>query len=186
MGGYNQGQNMGQQQNMGQHGNQGMGQQNQQMGHQGNMGQQQQMNMPPQQQRMVQPQPMQNQMPQQPMPGAPGMPQMPNPNQNQGMPQGMGNPNNMSIAQKYASATFKFIPALNPNNPHLKQQVGSCIYEYVQHLVGDEKAPKITGMLIELPVNQIKEYMLDYNNLQLKVQEALNHWENAQKEHTGQ
>jgi hypothetical protein len=111
-------------------------------------------------------------MPQQQMPSAQGMPMMPNQMQ-------MGQ-QNMPIAQKYQATTMKFIPALNPNNPHLKQQVGGCIYEYVNHLVGEDKAPKITGMLIELPVAQIKEYMTDYNNLQAKVQEALNHWENAQ------
>jgi 5,10-methylene-tetrahydrofolate dehydrogenase/methenyl tetrahydrofolate cyclohydrolase len=33
------------------------------------------------------------------------------------------------------------------------------IYEYVNKIIGVEKAPKITGMLIELPVPQIKEYM---------------------------
>lgn len=91
----------------------------------------------------------------------------------------------MTIAQRYTQSTLKYIPALNPNNPHLKQQVGGCIYEYVQQLVGDEKAPKITGMLIELPVNQIKEYMTHYENLQIKVKEALDHWENAQKEQMG-
>jgi len=109
-------------------------------------------------------------------PSAQGMPMMPN--QMQQQQQQMGQ--NMPIAQKYQATTMKFIPALNPNNPHLKQQVGGCIYEYVNHLVGEDKAPKITGMLIELPVAQIKEYMTDYNNLQAKVQEALNHWENAQ------
>lgn len=110
----------------------------------------------------------------------PGMPMMPNQQQMQGVPQGQ-----MTIAQRYTQSTLKYIPALNPNNPHLKQQVGGCIYEYVQQLVGDDKAPKITGMLIELPVNQIKDYMMDFNNLQMKVKEALDHWENAQKEMGG-
>ena len=95
------------------------------------------------------------------------------------------NPNQMTIPQSYTAQTMKYIPALNPNNPHLKQQVGSCIYEFVQKLVGDEKAPKITGMLIELPIPQIKEYMSDYNNLVMKVKEALDHWENAQKDGMG-
>jgi len=87
-----------------------------------------------------------------------------------------------SIQQRYLASTTKYIPALHPNNPHLKQQVGGCIYEFVQSLVGDDKAPKITGMLIELPVNQIKEYMMDWNNLKMKVQEAHDHWENAQQQ----
>jgi hypothetical protein len=37
-------------------------------------------------------------------------------------------------------------------------------------------------MLIELPLDQIKAYMQDFNNLKLKVQEALEHWENAQRD----
>jgi hypothetical protein len=124
-----------------------------------------------QQQQQQQPMPQQNMPPTAPQ----GMPMMPQ--QMQQM-----NPNAMSIGQKYVVQTSKFIPALNPNNPHMKQQVGGCIYEYVHNLVGEDKAPKITGMLIELPVAQIKEYMTDYNNLQAKVQEALNHWESAQKD----
>jgi hypothetical protein len=103
----------------------------------------------------------------------------PQPNQNMGMmPQ---QPQQMTIAQKYIAQTSKYVPALNPNNPHMKQQVGSCIYEYVGQLVGDEKAPKITGMLIELPINQIRDYMMDFGNLQAKVKEALEHWEKAQE-----
>merc|ERR1711990_880045 len=116
-------------------------------------------------------------MPQQP--NAPGMPMMQNQMQQQ-MNQGQ-----MSVAQQYTQSTLRYIPAINSNNPHMKQQVGGCIYEYVQRLVGDDKAPKITGMLIELPVNQIKEYMMDFNNLKHKVQEALDHWENAQKDQMG-
>merc|ERR1712227_769262 len=83
---------------------------------------------------------------QQQMPGPPPPNQqnMPNPNMPM-VPPGhhmQMNPNNMSIAQQYTAQTMKYIPALNPNNPHLKQQVGSCIYEFVQKLVGDEKAPR--------------------------------------------
>jgi hypothetical protein len=93
-----------------------------------------------------------------------------------------GNPAQMTIAQRYLQQTAKFISAIQPHNPHLKNQVGHAIYEFVQQLVGDEKAPKITGMLIELPLDQIKAYMSDFNNLNLKVQEALEHWENAQRD----
>lgn len=167
-------------QNMGHPGNQGMNQQQQSPMHPGQMGQMGQQ-MPPQQrmvqQQQQQPMPMQNQ-----QPSAPGMPMMPQMQQQQQQQQ----MNTNSIQQRYLQSTTKYIPALHPNNPHLKQQVGGCIYEYVQSLVGDDKAPKITGMLIELPVNQIKEYMMDWNNLNMKVKEALDHWENAQKDHIQQ
>lgn len=79
---------------------------------------------------------------------------------------------NMSMAQKYQVAAGKFLPAVSERNPHLKDQVGHTIYDYVQHLSGPEKAPKITGMLIELPVEQIKQFMSSYDALQLKVNEA--------------
>jgi len=75
-----------------------------------------------------------------------------------------------SIQQRYLASTTKYIPALHPNNPHLKQQVGGCIYEFVKSLVSDDdKAPKITGKLIELPLDQIKEFMIDWNVFEKKV-----------------
>jgi gentisate 1,2-dioxygenase len=54
----------------------------------------------------------------------------------------------------------------------LKTQVGEIIYEYVKTMVPQERAPKITGMLIELPVDQIKAYLVSYDALNQKVQEA--------------
>lgn len=39
-------------------------------------------------------------------------------------------------------------------------------------MVPQERAPKITGMLIELPVDQIKAYLVSYDALNQKVQEA--------------
>jgi hypothetical protein len=44
---------------------------------------------------------------------------------------------------------------VTPANPNYKGQVGEFIYEYVETLIGEEKAPKITGMLIDLPVTDI-------------------------------
>ena len=66
-------------------------------------------------------------------------------------------------------AAQKLLPAVQERNPHLKEQVGHLIYDYVQMLAGPQKAPKITGMLIELPVAQIKEYLGNFANLQQRV-----------------
>jgi hypothetical protein len=52
--------------------------------------------------------------------------------------------------------------------------VGEYIYEYVAKLIGEERAPKVTGMLIDLPLEEIKCYLLDYRELQNKVEEAIN------------
>jgi len=47
--------------------------------------------------------------------------------------------------------------------------------------VGKERAPKITGMLIELPVDQIKQYMNSLDALQSKVNEASELIDQAEK-----
>lgn len=126
----------------------------------------------PQQPRMAPPQqpvPQHMQPPQ--APGQPGMPmQPPNPAMMQ----------NMTPGQRYVMATAKFIPAVTEKNPHMKEQVGQCIFDFIQMLVGPEKAPKITGMLIELPVQQIKTYMGSFEALQMKVKEAHDHLMQAQ------
>lgn len=69
-------------------------------------------------------------------------------------------------------AASKFLPAVDERNTLMKDQVGNTIYDYVLQLCGPEKAPKITGMLIELPVEQIRQYMASYEALQMKVSEA--------------
>ena len=61
------------------------------------------------------------------------------------------------------------LPAVQDINPNLKDQVGQIIFDYIEKMVGQERAPKITGMLIELPIQQIQMYMSSYANLQLKV-----------------
>lgn len=152
-------------------------QQRQQNFHQGGNNMQQQMQqMPgqpmPGQQMPGQPVPPRGmpQAPQQPAMVQPGMPQAP-PMPVQGPPQVPVN-QNLSIAQKYQIAAGKLIAAVNEKNPYLKDQVGHLIYDYVQSLIGQDKAPKITGMLIELPVQQIRQYMSSFDALNLKVQEA--------------
>merc|ERR1712046_37850 len=131
-------------------------------------------------------------MPQQPMGGNMGMPQpnmqgmpqrtMPQPNMPMAPPQNMPNqPMNMSqgggagSVQNYLIRTQKLLPAVDERNPHLKGQVGECIYDFIVEMIGAELAPKITGMLIDLPVNQIKQYLQSYDALQMKVHEARDH-----------
>jgi len=51
--------------------------------------------------------------------------------------------------------TTVILPAIIPDNPNYKDQVGTVLYEFVAQLVGPQ-APKITGMLIDLPINDIQ------------------------------
>lgn len=63
--------------------------------------------------------------------------------------------------------------AVTPTNPNYKQQVGEFIYEYVEQIVGEEKAPKITGMLIDLHPDEIRQYLVDFGRFNLKINEAV-------------
>lgn len=87
----------------------------------------------------------------------------------------------MDDSQKFAADAQKILPAVQERNPYLKEQVGHLIYDYVQKIIGVEKAPKITGMLIELPVAQIREYLASLENLKVKVGEANALLENNQQ-----
>jgi hypothetical protein len=72
----------------------------------------------------------------------------------------------------YNQEGFKLIPAVDPRNANLKNMVGEFIYEYVERIATEAYAPKITGMLIDLPLDDIKAYLYDYNQLWRKVNDA--------------
>jgi len=65
-------------------------------------------------------------------------------------------------------------PAVVKANPNYKTQVGEFIFEYVEKVAGEDNAPKITGMLIDLPTEEIKGYLVDFNRLVEKINEAKN------------
>merc|ERR1719313_3219199 len=124
--------------------------------------------------------------PQQMMQGMPpaknfgGMPQAQMPAPTGGMPgQNMpGVPPQVMQAtsnQRYLMSTSRILPAVQENNPHMTEQVGQCIFDWILQMVGPELAPKITGMLIDLPIGQIKQYLSSYDALQIKVNEAKEH-----------
>lgn len=73
----------------------------------------------------------------------------------------------------YNAQGSHLLPGVAPNNPNYKGQVGEFIYEYVEQLAGEDKAPKITGMLIDLPIGDIRAYLVDFARLQFKVAEAV-------------
>jgi len=70
---------------------------------------------------------------------------------------------------------MRILPAVQENNPHVQEQVGQCIFDYILQMVGSELAPKITGMLIDLPHHQIKQCLGSFQALEMKVNEAKEH-----------
>jgi RNA recognition motif-containing protein len=85
-------------------------------------------------------------------------------------PQGAAGQNPMVM--QYLQVCGRLLPSVTEKNPYLKEKVGEAIFPTIRTLVGNERAPKITGMLIELPVEQIKAYMSNFDNLHCKVKEA--------------
>lgn len=80
---------------------------------------------------------------------------------------------NMSQEQMaYLQKTQSIIPAVTERNMQYKQQVGTVIFDFVVKLVGDQLAPKITGMLIDLPINEIWQYLQQYEILVTRVKQA--------------
>ena len=61
---------------------------------------------------------------------------------------------------------------MTPDNENMKDMVGNFIYEHIQKIVGDQLVGKITGMILDLPLEEIKRVLYNYNYLLHKVKEA--------------
>jgi len=109
-------------------------------------------------------------------------PPMQQPPHMQGVPPQMPPPQNMAppmmnqsvdpAARDFYEKANQVLPSVKEENPYYKQQVGHVIYETVVAQVGAEKAPKITGMLIDLPVAEITNYLRNIVVFRQRVQQA--------------
>lgn len=77
-------------------------------------------------------------------------------------------------AAAFYAKTHKIVPSVKADNPHLKQHVGNAIFDFVTQLRGQALAPKITGMLIDLPLEETQMYLMNYPEFVKKVNEAAN------------
>lgn len=64
------------------------------------------------------------------------------------------------------------VPFVVKASPNYKNIVGQYIFNYVERIFKSEQAYKITGMLTDLPLPEILEYLKDYSKLEQKVNEA--------------
>jgi hypothetical protein len=76
------------------------------------------------------------------------------------------------IQMRFQGTIAPIIPGVTETNPNAKDIVGERIYEFVVEIIGEEKAPKVTGMLIDLPLEEIREYLADFNKFKQKVDQA--------------
>merc|ERR1719329_1202223 len=49
-----------------------------------------------------------------------------------------------------------------------------AIFDFVKKFAGAPNSPKITGMMIDLPTTEIKQYLSNYELFKLRVHQASN------------
>lgn len=76
------------------------------------------------------------------------------------------------MSNEFYSKTMPIFNAVTEINPSYKNLVGSCIYEFVTKIAGPQIAPKITGMLIDLPILEIQRYMTNFDLLVQRISQA--------------
>ena len=84
---------------------------------------------------------------------------------------------NAQLSHQYiqeVNAMFMSSEFKNGETHEKKEMVGNTIYKYVEKLVGENKAPKITGMLIDLPEVELNYSVATWTNFFQKVQSAFN------------
>lgn len=69
---------------------------------------------------------------------------------------------------------FNSAPFMNATKEeHRKQMVGTAIFRHVTALAGEELAPKITGMIIDLPLADLNFSVSSLDTLTHKVRSAV-------------
>lgn len=54
-------------------------------------------------------------------------------------------------------------------NDQKKEFIGNVVYKYVEKIIGPQYAPKITGMIIDLPLTELNKSVMNLNTLAQKV-----------------
>jgi len=76
-----------------------------------------------------------------------------------------------SMKDAYLMRCAPLVKAVVAENPYYKNQVGTAIFDFVQQQKGD-KAPKITGMLIDLNIPEIQTILQNYEHFSMRVEQA--------------
>lgn len=97
---------------------------------------------------------------------------MPQPSSMQGMPGPQVTPSNDPNSNQFYAKTMPIYAAITEINPNYKNTVGGAIFHFVTQIVGQEYGPKVTGMLIDLPIGEIQKFVTNYDLFQQRVQQA--------------
>ena len=80
--------------------------------------------------------------------------------------------NQTDVEQRYLESCKQILSAIVPENPRrYKELVGNVFFEYNRSLIGD-KATKVTVMLINMPIDDIKMIMQDWSLFKTRVNQA--------------
>lgn len=82
-------------------------------------------------------------------------------------------PNNEEYAYDQEITAFLTQEYSNLDEDTKKERIGDIIYSRVQDLSGEEQAPKITGMIIDLPESDLIGAIRAYADLKEKVVEGM-------------
>ena len=81
-----------------------------------------------------------------------------------------------NIAAKYQDEIMRIFqqPAFMTSGEQAKKNmVGTHIFKYVTDMVTAEFAPKVTGMIVDLPMADLNQSAMSYPNLSAKVRAAV-------------
>ena len=70
-------------------------------------------------------------------------------------------------------AMFNSKEFIDATSEHRKEIVGTAIYKHISDLVGEEHAPKVTGMIIDLEPAELNMSIQSHAGLQQKVGSAM-------------
>lgn len=77
-----------------------------------------------------------------------------------------------STEQLFNNLTDKIIASISKINPNYKELLSINIYQIILRLVGVEYASKVTDILIDQPIINIKNYMKSFNEFTERVEDA--------------
>lgn len=79
-------------------------------------------------------------------------------------------------------ALLKSTHYTSANETEKREKVGECIYSYIAKSAGESNAPKITGMIIDLPISSLQECVANWATLDEKIKEGKVLLETEQKQ----
>lgn len=115
---------------------------------------------------------MNNQGPMQQLPGQPQQMMAQEMMQHQQQPQPQPPMEAMTPQQIFIRKNQEIFNAIVPENPKYKEIVGNNLYDFILQQVGQQKAPKVTGMLIDLNIDEIRNILQNWDLFITRVKQA--------------